>query len=278
MENKVYSAINAVQADLAKLGIGKDNRNEQQGYKFRGIDDIYNALASLLAKHHLCILPRALNRSVTEKASRNGGSLFYSVVDVEFDVVSSEDGSKHTIKTFGEAMDSGDKSTNKAMSAAYKYACLQMFCIPTEGDNDADKTTHEVIANPQVLPSHGIQSKHSAEIDGLKAAAAAAKAKYKAPEPEGTTWIDKAEDKPLAAAPIGQKLISGIVKKYFPLNGKKPHVVSIDGEYYSTYHEGIGKQMKDLEGQLVHVTFRDEPYEYKGEARINHVVDEIKKP
>ena len=43
-------------------------------------------------------------------------------------------------------MDSGDKSSNKAMSAAYKYACFLAFAIPTEGDNDADSHTHEVAA------------------------------------------------------------------------------------------------------------------------------------
>jgi hypothetical protein len=49
-------------------------------------------------------------------------------------------------------MDSGDKASNKAMSAAYKYAAFQAFCIPTEGDNDADATTHEVAApDPAVL-------------------------------------------------------------------------------------------------------------------------------
>jgi hypothetical protein len=68
--------------------------------------------------------------------------LFYVTVDVEFDFVSAEDGTKHTVKTFGEAMDSGDKATNKAMSAAYKYACFQAFSIPTESDNDADAHTH----------------------------------------------------------------------------------------------------------------------------------------
>jgi hypothetical protein len=47
-------------------------------------------------------------------------------------------------------MDSGDKATNKAMSAAFKYACLQAFCIPTEGDNDADATTHVVDTTPAV--------------------------------------------------------------------------------------------------------------------------------
>jgi hypothetical protein len=74
--------------------------------------------------------------------SQKGGALFYVTVDAEFDFVSAEDGTKHTVKTFGEAMDSGDKATNKAMSAAYKYACFQAFSIPTESDNDADAHTH----------------------------------------------------------------------------------------------------------------------------------------
>lgn len=143
----VYAAINAVQADLSKAGITKDRTNSQgSGYKFRGIDDVYNAIASLLATHKLCILPRVTERTQEERASKAGGALFYTTLRVEFDLVSAVDGSTHTIATFGEAMDSGDKSTNKAMSAAYKYACLQAFCIPTEGDNDADATTHEPTA------------------------------------------------------------------------------------------------------------------------------------
>ncbi len=141
----VYKAINAVQADLATVGITKDRRNQQgSGYNFRGIDDVYNTIAPLLAKHGLCILPRVLSREVTERVSQKGGALFYVTVEVEFDFVAAEDGSKHIVKTFGEAMDSGDKATNKAMSAAYKYACFQAFSIPTEADNDADSSTHLV--------------------------------------------------------------------------------------------------------------------------------------
>jgi len=140
----VYQAISAVQKDLSAQGISKDRKNTQgSGYAFRGIDDVYNALSPFLAKHGLCILPRVLNRESVERQSKAGGALFYITVEVEFDLVAA-DGSKHTIKTFGEAMDSGDKATNKAMSAAYKYACMQSFCIPTEGDNDADSTTHEI--------------------------------------------------------------------------------------------------------------------------------------
>jgi len=135
---KVYKAINDVQAALAVTGITKDRKNQQQNYTFRGIDDVYNALAPLLAKNGLCILPRILSRECVERQTAKGGNLFYVTVEAEFDFVSAEDGSKHTVKTFGEAMDSADKATNKAMSAAYKYAAFQAFAIPTEGDNDSE--------------------------------------------------------------------------------------------------------------------------------------------
>jgi hypothetical protein len=158
----VYQAISAVQKDLSTQGISKDRKNTQgSGYVFRGIDDVYNALAPFLAKHGLCILPRVLNRESIERQSKAGGALFYITVEVEFDLVAA-DGSKHTIKTFGEAMDSGDKATNKAMSAAYKYACMQSFCIPTEGDNDADSQTHQVA--PKVEKLKGIELDHTKAV------------------------------------------------------------------------------------------------------------------
>ena len=126
---EVYKAINKVQSELAAIGLAKDRRNTMQNYNFRGIDDVYNVLSPLLAKHGLCILPRVLTRDVTTHITPKGGTLFYVAVEVEFDFVASSDGSKHVVKTFGEAMDSGDKATNKAMSAAYKYAAFQAFAI-----------------------------------------------------------------------------------------------------------------------------------------------------
>jgi hypothetical protein len=143
---KVYEKIAAVTAELSKIGISKDSKNQSQGYAFRGIDAVYCALSPLLSKHGLCILPRVTDRQVIERQNRQGTALFYVTLTVEFDFVAAEDGSKHTVITVGEAMDSGDKASNKAMSAAYKYAAFQAFCIPTEGDNDADSQTHEVAA------------------------------------------------------------------------------------------------------------------------------------
>jgi hypothetical protein len=145
MTNNVYALISKVMSDLAQYGISKNRKNAQQGYSFRGIDDVYNALARLLSKHGLVIIPRVLSRLQTERETVKGGVIFNVVLEVEFDFISIHDGSKHIAKTYGEAMDTADKATNKAMSAAYKYLAIQAFCIPTEGDNDADATTHEQI-------------------------------------------------------------------------------------------------------------------------------------
>lgn len=142
----VYQCIAKVSEKLAKEGIAKDRKNVEQKYSFRGIDDVYNALAPILSEFGLVVIPRILSRLQTERQTKSGGALFSVVVEAEFDFVSAGDGSKVTARTFGEAMDTADKATNKAMSAAYKYAAFQTFCIPTEGDNDADKVTHDVAA------------------------------------------------------------------------------------------------------------------------------------
>lgn len=168
---KVYQAINAVQATLAATGITKDRKNQQQGYSFRGIDDVYNALSPLLAKSGLCILPRVLSRECVERQTAKGGTLFYVTVEAEFDFVCAEDGSRHTVKTYGEAMDSADKATNKAMSAAYKYAALQAFAIPTEGDNDAENTQHDLSSDGEYaeFEHKTLPSLREASLSGLKA-------------------------------------------------------------------------------------------------------------
>lgn len=134
----VYKAINDIQAELARIGIAKGRVNQAQNFKFRSIDDVFNVLSPLLAAHKLCILPRMISRTSTTQTNAKGTMMNYVCVEAEFDFVHASDTSKHTVKTFGEAMDSGDKATNKAMSAAYKYAALQAFAIPTEADNDAD--------------------------------------------------------------------------------------------------------------------------------------------
>lgn len=150
MQN-VFSLIAKVSACLSKEGVGKGRRNKEQGYNFRGIDDILNTLSGVLAEVGLVILPRIKSRQVTERQTANGKPLFAVVVEAEFDLVSPDDGSKHTVAVFGEAMDMADKATNKAMSAAYKYMALMTFCIPVEAtpENEADFSSPELAPAPQ---------------------------------------------------------------------------------------------------------------------------------
>jgi hypothetical protein len=145
MENKqaVISSIAKVSGMLAQDGISKGRKNQQQGYAFRGIDDVLNALAPMLSAEGLVVIPTVTSRECVERATKSGGSLFYVAVSVQFRIISTADGSEVTATVYGEAMDSADKATNKAMSAAYKYWAILTFCIPTEGDNDADAHTHQ---------------------------------------------------------------------------------------------------------------------------------------
>jgi hypothetical protein len=176
MTKAVYKAINAVQIALAKSGIAKDR--QAQTYKFRGIDDVYNAISPLLGEHGLCILPRMIRRDCQERQTAKGSAIFYVIVEAEFDFVAAEDGSVHVVRTFGEAMDMSDKATNKAMSAAYKYAAMQAFAIPTEGDNDTENQNIEPVpinapkpigALPEeVFADYLIALKDAPNIDALK--------------------------------------------------------------------------------------------------------------
>ena len=150
----VYAAINAITAELSKAGIAKTRNNEVDDYKYRSIDDVLDRLAPLLAKHRLCVLPMAVERSVTERTDEQDRLLFHVALRVSFTLTSVDDGSSHKVEAYGEALDGGDKATAKAMSAAYKAAMVQTFCIPVSGSEDADRTSHRLtprIHSPEPL-------------------------------------------------------------------------------------------------------------------------------
>lgn len=142
MENgKIFEAITGVMADIG--AVGKNKKNQQQGFMFRGIDDVMNALQPALVKNKVFIVPEVEKEERTERATQKGGVLFYTRLHVTYHFYTT-DGSSVTAKVIGEAMDSGDKATNKAMSIAYKYACFQVFNIPTEEMKDPDGEVHNV--------------------------------------------------------------------------------------------------------------------------------------
>ena len=140
MENKIYAAIVATMKDVG--AIGKHDKNNFDGYMFRGIDAVYNALQPAMVKNGIFVIPELMEIEQTDRTSRKGESMIHTRVTVKYTFFA-EDGSSVTAVVPGEAMDRSDKSANKAMSAAYKYACFQTFSIPTEEFKDADSESPE---------------------------------------------------------------------------------------------------------------------------------------
>lgn len=141
MENLIFKKIPII---MGKVGvIWKDRTNKIQNYQFRWIDDMYNALNQHLAEENVFFTSEVISNAREERESKNWGTLIYSILTMKFTAYA-EDWSNVSSTTVGEAMDSWDKSMNKAMSTAYKYALMQIFCIPTEDEKDTEVHTHEV--------------------------------------------------------------------------------------------------------------------------------------
>jgi hypothetical protein len=134
----VYKSISAISAVLAETGIPKTHINLRGQYEYRSIDDVLNRLAPLLPKHRLCVLPRVLERVSCDRIGIGDALLVSVCLKVAFDIISSADGSGHTVEVFAEALDDEDKATAKAMSSAYKSAMLQTFCIPVPDVEDIE--------------------------------------------------------------------------------------------------------------------------------------------
>lgn len=145
MENTplIYKKIIEVMADIN--AIGKDRRNQQQGFQFRGIDDVMNELHGSLAKCGVFVLPTVLEETRTTGKTARGGDMFYTRLKINFGFYA-EDGSHVDAVVIGEAMDTGDKASNKALSIGLKYAMLQVFCIPTEDEKDPDAVSPQPAA------------------------------------------------------------------------------------------------------------------------------------
>lgn len=138
---KIYEAIAGVITDVGY--VAKDKVNKQQGFKYRSIDDVFNALHPALAKNKVFIVPQILERTCEEIGkTKNGATMVKVVCTIKFNFYAS-DGSSVQAIIIGEGLDTGDKATNKAMAIAYKYACFQVFCIPTEEMSDPDEESVE---------------------------------------------------------------------------------------------------------------------------------------
>jgi len=128
-ESKIHQAIIAVMREIG--AIGKGSENQEQHYKYRSVEEVYNRVQPLFAKHGIFSYPKVVDQVRQTGKSRKGFDLFYSVLTIEY-TFATEDGSNIAVTVVGEGMDSGDKASNKAMAAAHKYALCQVLNIPYE--------------------------------------------------------------------------------------------------------------------------------------------------
>lgn len=135
---KIFTAINNIMAECP--AISKNQKNAQQGFMYRGVDVVMNVFQPLLSKYGVFVVPEVLETIREERKSSKGGNLIYTVLKIKYTFYA-DDGSNVYAIVQGEGMDSADKSSNKAMSVAFKYACFQVFCIPTEEMKDPDAET-----------------------------------------------------------------------------------------------------------------------------------------
>jgi len=161
----IFQKIPAMMADVQK--IAKDRQNVAQKYSFRGIDDVYNALHDVFAKHKVFTVPVVLDAKHEERKSKSGGVLIYRIYTIKYTFYA-EDGSSVESIVIGEGMDSGDKAGNKALSVAHKYALLQLLLIPTDDPKDPENESHQVNGKPQKIESYDDDPFESAAHHGEK--------------------------------------------------------------------------------------------------------------
>lgn len=136
----IYETINKVMEEIGVIGKNKQTTGGSK-FNYRGVDDVMNALNPAMVEHKLFIVPEVLEQIREDRTTSGGGKVIYSVCKIKYTFYA-EDGTSIQAVVIGEAFDSGDKATNKAMSVAFKYACFQVFCIPTEEMKDPDAEVH----------------------------------------------------------------------------------------------------------------------------------------
>lgn len=139
----IYKAMAAIMEEVGAVDKDKRVNGSGMNYKFRGIDDIYNALHDIMGKHKVFCLPYVVKKEF--RYTNKNAEIAYLLMRYRF---CHADGSYVECETIGEGLDYSDKTCNKAMSMAHKYALLQIFCIPTEEMAEADKV-YETVKEPR---------------------------------------------------------------------------------------------------------------------------------
>lgn len=136
----IVQALVAVKSDVG--AVGKSERNQQQGFQFRGIDAVLNAVSPALIAHGVIVAPVATSADFgTVEVGSRRTPMGHCRVNVTYRFYGPA-GDHLDVQVAAESMDSGDKATAKAMSVAYRIALLQALSLPTD-EPDPDSQSYE---------------------------------------------------------------------------------------------------------------------------------------
>jgi hypothetical protein len=136
----VYEALAAVMADVDH--VAKRDKNRDQGFMFRGLDAVVNAVAPALRKNQVLVVPTVERYEYGEiLVGKNRTPMGHARVVIAYTFYGPE-GDFIKASAAGEAFDSGDKATPKASSVAFRTALLQALALPTD-EPDPDSQSYE---------------------------------------------------------------------------------------------------------------------------------------
>lgn len=142
---KVNEAVVAVMEEVR--AVGKDGYNKVQGFRFRGVDQVVNAVSPALKANGVVVFPVESHVDYTERVNTKGTTMVDARAKVTYRWVGPE-GDHFDVQVCSEARDAADKATAKALSVAFRICLLQTLSLPTD-DPDPDSEYPEVHSAPQ---------------------------------------------------------------------------------------------------------------------------------
>lgn len=150
----VQEAWAAVMADVQSLRKGQRVDSGPARFNFRGVDDVMNAVGPVLRTHGVAVVPTSVSHHPEDVTTAKGARMRNVTVQVTY-AIHGPAGDTMPGAAAGEAADSGDKATPKAMSVAYRTFLLQALCLPTD-EPDPDRHQYERAAAPQETPLQAV--------------------------------------------------------------------------------------------------------------------------
>ena len=147
-----------VKRELVEGGISKDSKQKFQNYDYRGVDQVLGVISALHVKYGINVKVADIRDfKMEQRVDGKGKPVTHMTALYEWGFVNTDDGEDvDYCFSIGEGMDTGDKSSGKMQSYAYKNMMFYRYEIPVQGQTlddydprmDNEDETHEGAVDP----------------------------------------------------------------------------------------------------------------------------------